>query len=49
MWKSARAGQVSPGDIAPDFTLPRLDHSGTVTVSSFRGVKPVVLIFGSYT
>jgi hypothetical protein len=49
MWKHARAGTVQAGDVAPDFTLPLLDHSGSVTVSSFRGAKPVVLIFGSYT
>jgi hypothetical protein len=49
MWKSARAGHLRVGDTAPDFTLPLLDHSGSVTVSSFRGTKPVVLVFGSYT
>jgi hypothetical protein len=49
MWKSARAGHVAVGDLAPDFTLPLLDRSGNVTVSSFRGAKPVVLVFGSYT
>jgi len=49
MWKSARAGTLRVGDVAPDFTLPLLEHSGSVTISSFRGTKPVVLIFGSYT
>ena len=49
MWKSARGGSLRVGDIAPDFTLPLLDRSGSVSVSSFRGNKPVVLIFGSYT
>ena len=49
MWKSARAGTVKAGDMAPDFTLPLLDHSGSVTLSSFRGNHPVVLVFGSYT
>ena len=49
MWKSARQGHVHVGNTAPDFTLPLLDHSGQVTLSSFRGVKPVVLVFGSYT
>lgn len=38
------------GEIAPDFTLPFADDSKkTVTLSSFRGKKPVCLIFGSYT
>lgn len=38
------------GEIAPDFTLPFADNQAeTVTLSSFRGDKPVALIFGSYT
>lgn len=49
MWKSARAGHLRVGDAAPDFTLPLLDHSSSVTISSLRGTKPVVLVFGSYT
>jgi AhpC/TSA family len=49
MWKNARQGHVHVGDTAPDFTLPLLDHSSQVTLSSFRGSKPVVLVFGSYT
>jgi hypothetical protein len=49
MWKSARAGSLHVGDNSPDFTLPLLDHSGSVTLSSFRDRQPVVLVFGSYT
>ena len=49
MWKSARAGYLQVGDPAPDFTLPLLDGSGSVQLSSLRGVSPVVLVFGSYT
>jgi hypothetical protein len=37
------------GAEAPDFELPRLAGSGSVRLSSFRGAKPVALIFGSYT
>jgi hypothetical protein len=37
------------GDDAPDFTLPRLKEKGEVKLSSYRGKKPVVLVFGSYT
>ncbi len=37
------------GAEAPDFTLPRLDSTEQVRLSSFRGSKPVALIFGSYT
>lgn len=40
--------QVQVGDVAPDFTLPRIDRSGDVTLSSLRG-RPVVLVFGSFT
>ncbi len=49
MWKDARRGQLRPGDAAPDFSLPLVDHSGTVQLASLRGVRPVVLVFGSYT
>jgi hypothetical protein len=47
--KHARAGNLDVGEIAPDFTLPLLDRSGSVTIASFRVAKPVVLVFGSYT
>ena len=34
----------------PDFTLPTDDGaSPRVSLSSFRGKQPVVLVFGSYT
>lgn len=49
MWKSARAGHLRVGDSSPDFTLPRLDESTPMKLSSVRGIRPVVLIFGSYT
>lgn len=38
------------GKRAPDFTLPvKADPKKTETLSSYRGKKPVALIFGSYT
>jgi peroxiredoxin len=37
------------GDTAPDFTLFDVDGKESVTLSHFRGEKPVALIFGSYT
>ena len=37
------------GDEAPDFALPVLGSDERVRLSSFRGVKPVALIFGSFT
>ena len=49
MWKSARSGHLNVGDTAPDFTLPLLNRSEQITLSSSNGLKPVVLIFGSYT
>ena len=38
------------GEMAPDFELPMLGMKDTtVKLSSFRGDRPVALIFGSYT
>jgi hypothetical protein len=49
MWMWARGGTLKTGDEAPDFTLSTVDHSKRVTLSSHRGDRPVVLVFGSYT
>lgn len=49
MWSRARAGKLNPGGQAPNFNLPLHDKSGHVQLSSFRGQRPVVLVFGSYT
>ncbi len=49
LWAIARAGDLEAGDPAPDFRLPTYDKSSLVQLSSFRGDRPVVLIFGSYT
>lgn len=48
MWSRARAGVLHPGETAPDFRLPTVDHTQQVQLSELRG-KPVVLVFGSYT
>jgi hypothetical protein len=37
------------GDAAPDFKLKTKDGSREVLLSSFKGKRPVVLIFGSFT
>jgi thiol-disulfide isomerase/thioredoxin len=37
------------GDQAPDFTLRSPDGKSSFHLAQLRGVKPVVLIFGSYT
>jgi hypothetical protein len=34
---------------APDFTLRTHDRERTITLGQFRGEKPVVLVFGSFT
>ena len=49
LWLRARSGPLSVGDPAPDFHLRTLDKTSEVSLSSLRGSKPVVLIFGSYT
>jgi hypothetical protein len=49
MWLSAREGSLRVGDEAPDFSLETYDRKSRVQLSAFRGKKPVVLVFGSYT
>jgi hypothetical protein len=49
LWMSARAGDLDVGDVAPDFELQTSDETARVRLSSLRGQKPVVLVFGSYT
>lgn len=38
-----------PGDLAPDFELRSSQGDKAIRLSSFRGKKPVVLIFGCFT
>jgi len=49
LWLLARRGHLQVGAVAPDFDLPTLDKTSRVKLSSFRGQRPVVLVFGSYT
>jgi len=49
LWFRARGGALHAGDPAPDFTLPTQDNKASVALASFRGSRPVVLVFGSYT
>ena len=37
------------GDIAPDFELLDTKGQNAIRLSDFRGKKPVVLVFGSFT
>jgi hypothetical protein len=46
---SAERVALLVGDKAPDFSLETLDGSRTVSVRSYQGNRPVVLVFGSYT
>jgi hypothetical protein len=57
LYRGLSTAKLREGDPAFEFTLPRLDQrSGvarptgrSVSLGSFRGRKPVALIFGSYT
>jgi peroxiredoxin len=37
------------GDLAPDFELRDVNGENPVRLSDFQGVKPVALVFGSFT
>ncbi len=45
--RTVEAQGIEPGEIAPDFELPRVG-GGTLRLSELRG-KPTVLHFGSYS
>lgn len=47
--EETRAGLFPLGMEAPDFSLPSVDGGDAVHLSDFRGRKPVVLIFGSFS
>ena len=49
LWTRARAGTLELGDVAPDFSLLKLDKTERVQLSSLIQQQPVVLVFGSYT
>ena len=42
-------GGLLTGALAPDFALPRLGSSKSVRLADYRGKRPVLLVFGSYT
>ena len=37
------------GEMAPTFTLTSLDQKSSTNLEDFRGKRPVVLVFGSYS
>ena len=47
--RDPKATGAKEGTVAPDFTLKPPGGGKAVTLSSFRGKRPVALIFGSYT
>lgn len=47
--RDLHATGAKEGTVAPDFTLKPTGGGKAVTLSSFRGRRPVALIFGSYT
>jgi hypothetical protein len=49
IFKTARAGKLQLGDVAPDLNLKLVHGDEHVHLASFRDQRPVVLIFGSYT
>ena len=57
VYRDLTTAKLSVGDVAFDFELPRYDFSdgtavatgATVQLSECRSLKPVALIFGSYT
>jgi hypothetical protein len=49
MWTQARFGHVNQGDSAPDFTVQTLESRAPLQLASLWALKPVVLVFGSYT
>jgi hypothetical protein len=49
MWLWSREGTLKEGDEAPMFTLSTYNHQSQVSLASYRGDRPVVLVFGSYT
>jgi len=44
-----RTDAPAVGQNAPDFALKFLHGEKTIKLSDFKGKKPVVLVFGSYT
>ncbi len=48
-YRTLMTPQLAPGDPAFPFDLPLLDGAGRVRLVEFAGVRPVALVFGSYT
>ena len=46
---AARKDKFQVGDAAPDFRLKIRGGGKSISLSSYRGKRPVALVFGSYT
>jgi hypothetical protein len=44
-----RDGDLEPGDAAPSVTVVALETTAAGPISDWFGIRPVVLVFGSYT
>jgi hypothetical protein len=49
LWNVARGGSLEPGRPAPGFDLESHDRTARVQLAAHQGVRPLVLVFGSYT
>jgi len=49
LWTRARVGSIALGEPAPDFSLEKVDKSGSLRLSELDQGRPAVMIFGSYT
>ena len=49
MMKQRQDNAPKVGETAPTFTLQSHDGKSETSLASFKGEKPVVLFFGSYT
>ena len=49
MMKQRQDNAPKVGETAPTFTLKSHDGKSETSLASFKGEKPVVLFFGSYT
>ena len=47
--KARKDAAPTVGSVAPNFKLKTMDGEKSVELASFKGKKPVVLVFGSYT
>ena len=47
--RQARDGDLQVGDVAPAVTLVALDGASQLPLTNWIGMRPLVLVFGSFT